>query len=684
MEVMPIIGSVALLLALALAGYNLLVGAIAQRQLSTGNQGRFAPQRLATTARLAGLWCFAAISLAVFALLWSIFANNFSLAYVVHESNRALPAPYKLAALWSGQEGSLLLWAWILSGFSFILRFRHKADTRLIALASTILAGVEVFFLLLLNLVALPFAGVTGPVPADGYGMNPLLQNPEMIIHPPLLYLGYVGFSIPFALVLAALILRAPKDLWIGLTRRWSMIVWLFLTCGIVLGMHWAYAVLGWGGYWGWDPVENASLMPWITGTAFLHSIAMQERRGMMKKWNVWLIFSTFLLSIVGTTLTRSGVVESVHAFGKSSLGVWFLGFLIIALLVCVVTYVKRREDLTTEHQVQGLISRESSFLFLNLILTAACLTIFAGTLLPVFSELMGGNKTTVGPVFYDHAVVPIALFLLLLISTGPLLNGRSASLKQTLKPFTIPLIAGILTLAALIPAGIHPWASQGAFYAWLCIAIAILVITAIFTAFAREILFIRKNTGQSLFPSMLMILRNNARRYGAYTVHLGIALMFIGFAGSAFNHSVERELGRGQQMTAGPYHLTLRSLSETSSADYVGERALIQVSRAGQKPFSLAPEVRFYQASQSRDTSVADHSTPLGDLYVVYEGNNPQTNMAVIDAILNPLVVWIWIGGIVVVLGSIMIIFDSRYKRRQLAAAQTRPQNPSGPARRP
>ncbi len=666
---MAILGSLALLLALALAAFNLLVGTIAQRQLFTGTRGRFAPQQLAKAARLAGLWCFAAVSLAVFALLWAIFANNFSLAYVVRESSRSLPAPYKLAALWSGQSGSLLLWAWILTGFSFLVRFRPRTDARLTSLASTILAAVEVFFLLLLNLVALPFAGVVGPVPADGFGMNPLLQNPEMIIHPPLLYLGYVGFSIPFAFVLAALMLRAPGDRWIAVTRRWSMVVWLFLTLGIVLGMHWAYAVLGWGGYWGWDPVENASLMPWLTGTAFLHSMIMQDRRGMLKKWNVWLIFSTFLLCIVGTTLTRSGVVNSVHAFGKSSLGTWFLGFLLFALLVCVVTYASRRGYLATEHKVGGLLSRESSFLFINLILATACIIVFAGTLLPVFSDLLGGNKTTVGPAFYNQAVVPIALLLLLLISTGPLLAARSSSLKNTLKPFMMPVFVGAAILVALVAGGLHPWASRGAFYAWLCFSIAALVITAIFTAFVRGVLATRENTGQALFPSMLLLVRSNARRYGAYTVHLGIALMFIGFAGTAFNHNVERELGPGQQMQAGPYHLSLRSLKETSGADYVAERARINVSRVGRKPFQMAPEVRLYGASQSRDTTVANHSTPLWDLYVVYEGNDPGNNLAVIDAILNPLVIWVWIGAIVVVLGSIVIILDPFFKRRKLAA---------------
>lgn len=662
---MSILGSLALLLALALAAFNLLVGSIAQRQLFTNSRGRFAPQRLARAGRLAGIWGFPVLSLAVLAILWAIFSNNFSLAYVVQESNRALPAPYKLAALWSGQEGSLLLWAWILSGFSFLIRFRPKTDTRLTDLASTILAAVEVFFLLLLNLVALPFAGVVGPVPPDGFGMNPLLQNPEMIIHPPMLYLGYVGFSVPFAFLLAALLLRAPANRWIAVTRRWSVVVWLFLTCGIILGMHWAYAVLGWGGYWGWDPVENASLMPWLTGTAFLHSIILQERRGMMKKWNVWLIFSTFLLCIVGTTLTRSGVVSSVHAFGKSSLGTWFLGFLLITLAVCAIAYLTRRDYLAPEHPIEGVLTRESSFLFLNLILSAICLVVFSATLLPVFSELFSSDKLTVGPPFYNQVVAPMALFLLLLIIAGPLLAKRTTSLRATLTPFLFPFIAGAIAMTGLILGGIHPWASRAALYSSLALTIAAIVITAIATGFLRDLRSTRDNTGLSLTSATLLLLRANTRRYGAYTVHIGMAVMFIGFAGTAFNHTVEMELNPGQHMDIGPYRLTLQGLTEITNANYDAERAIIQVSRPGAASFQLTPDVRFYSASQSRDTTVADHTTPLWDLYLVYQGNDQTSNMAVIQAILNPLVVWVWIGALIMLFGSLIVIADFTFRRQ-------------------
>src|ERR1700749_1343062 len=386
-SIMPAFGSFALLLALALSGYNLFAGAIALRQLATGARGRVSPERLAETARRAGIASFFAVTCAAFALVWAAFTNDFSVSYILHHSNRALPGPYKFAALWSGQEGSLLLWAWLLAAYWFVLRVRHKVDVKLSAYASTILAGIQVFFLLLLNFAATPFSLVGGTVPADGFGLNPLLQYPEMVIHPPMLYLGYVGFAVPFAFALGALMMRYPGEKWIHITRRWTMVTWLFLTCGIFLGAHWAYSVLGWGGYWGWDPVENASLMPWLTGTAFLHSVMMQEKRGMMKNWNVWLIFSTFMLCILGTFLTRSGIISSVHAFAQSSIGDWFAWFLAITLVVFLFFFIKNKSHLRSEHKLESLVSRESSFLFNNLLFVLLTFTVLWGTLFPVISE---------------------------------------------------------------------------------------------------------------------------------------------------------------------------------------------------------------------------------------------------------------------------------------------------------
>src|SRR6184192_3386218 len=371
------IGSFALLLALALSAYSFLAGLLALLRPGAGSE------RLGETARRAGIAAFAVVLLAAVVLVIAAFQDDFSIAYIFHHSNRDLPAPYKFATLWSGQEGSLLFWSLLLSAYGLVLRLRHKTDSRLFAHASVIIAAVQVFFLLLLNFAAHPFAIMQGSRPADGSGLNPLLQYPEMVIHPPMLYLGYVGFSVPFAFALGALMMRYPGEKWIHITRRWTMVTWAFLTAGIFLGAHWAYAVLGWGGYWGWDPVENASLMPWLTGTAFLHSVMMQEKRGMLKTWNMWLIFATFLLSIFGTFLTRSGVISSVHAFAQSPIGPWFVAFMGITLAVCLGAYLKNRDYLASENQLDSVISRESSFLFNNLLFLVACVAVLSGTLFP-------------------------------------------------------------------------------------------------------------------------------------------------------------------------------------------------------------------------------------------------------------------------------------------------------------
>jgi cytochrome c-type biogenesis protein CcmF len=675
---MPTLGSFALLLALALSGYNLVAGAIALRQLATGARGRVSPERLAETARRAGIGSFIAVTAAAFALVWAAFTNDFSVAYILHHSNRALPTSYKFAALWSGQEGSLLLWAWLLTGYGFLLRLRHKVDVKLTAYASTILAGIQVFFLLLLNFAAPPFSLVSGTIPQDGFGLNPLLQYPEMVIHPPMLYLGYVGFSVPFAFALGALMMRYPGEKWIHITRRWTMVTWLFLTCGIFLGAHWAYSVLGWGGYWGWDPVENASLMPWLTGTAFLHSVMMQEKRGMMKHWNVWLIFSTFALSILGTLLTRSGLVSSVHAFAQSSIGSWFWAFLVIVLAVCLFTYVLQRDHLKSEHKLESLVSRESSFLFNNLVLLAACFTILWGTLFPVISEYVQGNKVTVGPPFYNRVAVPIGLFLLFLTGIGPLLAWRSSSFKSIRKNFILPVVAAFVTAIVLIATGMRPWQDSGAFYSLVAWSLAAMVTVAVGSEFLRGARVIQRHTGQNLFASTIQLTRRNTRRYGGYIVHFGVVVIFIGLAGSAFNQSKEQELNYKQSMTMGPYRIECLDYSQDSNPNYDTEYALLDVYRSGKKITQLAPEKRFYQASQTTSTIVANHSTLAWDLYVIYAGKDPDNGQPIIKVFLNPLVAWIWIGVIIVVLGTFVALIPNM--SAALAASRSRVQVAEAP----
>ncbi len=658
---MPALGSFALLLALVLSAYTLLAGTVALRQIAVASGRRthhtVTPERLAETARRAGIGSFIAVTCAALALVYCSFTNDFSVSYILHHSNRALPGAYKFSALWSGQEGSLLLWAWLLTGYGFVLRLRHKVDVRLTAYASTILAGIQIFFLLLLNFAAPPFALTAGQVPQDGFGLNPLLQYPEMAIHPPMLYLGYVGFSVPFAFALGALMMRYPGEKWLDITRRWTMVTWLFLTCGIFLGAHWAYSVLGWGGYWGWDPVENASLMPWLTGTAFLHSVMMQEKRGMMKSWNVWLIFSTFMLTILGTLLTRSGLVSSVHAFAESSIGSWFWGFLIIVMSVCLFTYFRNRDHLKSEHKLESLVSRESSFLFNNLLLLAACFTILWGTLFPVISEYVQGNKVTVGAPFYNRVALPIGLGLLLLTGVGPLLAWRSSSLKSIRRNFILPGIATLVAAAILMITGLKPWQDVAYLYSLVAFSLGAGVTVAILSEFLRGAHVIQVQTGKNLFASIFQLTRRNTRRYGGYLVHFGIVVIFIGLAGSAFNQSHEQEMNFNDQLKIGPYTLICKDYTQDSNLNFDSEFAVLDVYRNGKRVTQMTPEKRFFPASQQTSTMVANHSTLAWDLYVVYAGKNPDTNRPIIKVFLNPLVAWIWIGVLIVAWGTLVAL---------------------------
>ncbi len=657
----PAFGSYALLLALALSAYTLLAGTVALRQIAVGRTGRVAPERLAETARRSGIASFFAVTAAAAALLCAAFGNDFSVAYILHHSNRDLPGPYKFAALWSGQEGSLLLWAWLLAIYGFVLRLRHRTDVKLFAYASTILAGVQLFFLILLNFVAPPFALIGGTIPADGFGLNPLLQYPEMVIHPPMLYLGYVGFAVPFAFALGALMMRYPGEKWIQITRRWTMVTWGFLTAGIFLGAHWAYSVLGWGGYWGWDPVENASLLPWLTGTAFLHSVMMQEKRGMMKKWNVWLIFGTFLLTLLGTDLTRSGLVSSVHAFAESSIGLWFHSFMFLVLLVCVGTFARQRGHLAPENHVQSLLSRESSFLFNNIILLAACFAVLWGTLFPVISQSLTGSQVTVDAPFYNRVMVPIGIFLMLLTGIGPLLAWRTGSLRSVRKNIVGPLAAAAVVAVGLIVTGERPWLSLPSLYAFMVWTLAAFVIVAVASEFARGARVLQQQTGSGLLRSCLLVTQRNTRRYGGYIIHFGVAIIFIGFAGSAFNQTQERELRFGDRMQVGPYTLVAESFSQDSNPNYDAEYALLDVYERGHKITTLTPSKRFYPASQTTQTMVANRSTLLSDLYTVYGGRNPDTGQPVIKVFLNPLVAWIWIGIVLVVAGTGVALAPNR-----------------------
>ncbi|MGA7687040.1 MAG: heme lyase CcmF/NrfE family subunit [Terriglobales bacterium] len=654
---MATIGSFALYLALALSVYSFGAGLLSLF-------GRDAASaRLGETARRAGIAAFIAVLLAAFILVSCAFNDDFSNAYIYHHSNRDLPAAYKFAVLWSGQEGSLLFWSLLLAGYGFVLRLRYKTDQRLFAYASVIIAAVQVFFLLILTFAAHPFAIEQGGIPPDGAGLNPLLQYPEMVIHPPMLYLGYVGFTIPFAFALGALIMKYPGEKWIHITRRWTMVTWCFLTVGVFLGAHWAYAVLGWGGYWGWDPVENASLMPWLTGTAFLHSVMMQEKRGMLKVWNMALVFATFLLSMLGTFLTRSGVISSVHAFAQSSIGTWFIVFIGITAAVCIYFLIVNLPHLKSEHKLESLVSRESSFLFNNLLLLVVCFTILWGTFFPIISEWVQGHKVTVGPPFFNRVAVPVALLLMLLTAVGPLLAWRKTSIESLKRNFLFPAIGAVAVGLMMILFGVKPWEDPSYFYATMAAILSALVIFTVISEFVRGGRVIAGKSHQNIFAAMLQLSRRNTRRYGGYIVHFGVALVVIGILGTPFNKEVEKEMAFGDKINIGPYTLVCQSYTQDDNPNYANEWAIINVYRGGKLITTMYPERRFYKASNQPQTlpriypSFRQDLFLVNDVYLVYEGKNDTTGRPIIKAHLNPLVPWIWIGLIIMVFGTVVAL---------------------------
>jgi cytochrome c-type biogenesis protein CcmF len=668
-----VFGSFALLLAFLCAVYAFFGGIAAIRTRHP---------LLVKSARQAGIATCGLIFVATFSLVYLFFSDSYWVAYVVAHSNRDLSTFYKIAALWSGQEGSLLFWSFLLAIYviSVLLVYRNK-NGELMPYVGVVLAGVQIFFLTLNNFVASPFKVLGSPgangvmsifTRADGNGLNPLLQYPEMVIHPPNLYSGYTGFTIPFAFALGALLAKYPGEKWIHLTRKWTMIAWCFQTMGILLGAHWAYAVLGWGGYWGWDPVENASLLPWLTGTAFLHSVMMQEKRGMMKVWNVWLVFTTFMLCILGTLLTRSGVVSSVHAFAQSSIGSWFVGFLALIFLVCLTAYIRNRDYLKSENQLDSMISRESSFLFNNLILLVSCVAVLSGTLFPVFSEWFSKSRISVGAPFFNKVNIPIGLLLLFLTGVGPLLAWRKTSVESLKRNFAGPLIGGLVAGGAALAFGLRE------FYAVVCLILCTFVTSTIGLEFFRGARVIRARSGASFFASAVDLTMRNTRRYGGYIVHMGMVLIFVGLAGAAFNKDAQKEMDRGSTLKIGRYDLLLQGFDTKHEKNYDSERMIVEVLRDNKPLMMLYPERRFFPSNEQSGTMVAIYSTLREDLYVVYAGQSPDTQMPVIHAYLNPLVKWIWLGGLVVVLGTVVTLLPNR--RAVLAFAAVPQRVPSSP----
>ena len=663
---MDVFGSFALVLAFVCAAYAFgggIAAIITRHPL------------LIKSARQAGMAACCLIFLATFSLEYLFFSDNFSIAYVVSHSNRDLSTFYKIAALWSGQEGSLLFWSFLLAiyVFSVLIAYRNK-NGELMPYVGVVMAGVQIFFLTLNNFVESPFKALAAPgadgvmtyvARSDGNGLNPLLQYPEMVIHPPNLYSGYTGFTIPFAFALGALLARYPGEKWIHLTRKWTMIAWMFQSMGILLGAHWAYAVLGWGGYWGWDPVENASLLPWLTGTAFLHSVMMQEKRGMMKVWNVWLVFCTFLLCILGTFLTRSGVVSSVHAFANSRIGSWFVGFMTLVIAVCFGAYLKNRDYLKSENQLDSIVSRESSFLFNNLILLVSCVAVLSGTLFPVFSEWFTGNRISVGAPFFNKVNIPTGLLLLFLTGVGPLLAWRKTSTESLKRNFGWPLGIGVAAGMIAFALGFRE------FFSLVCLVLCVFVASTVSMEFYRGARVIRARSGASFMASAVDLTMRNTRRYGGYIVHVGMVFVFIGLAGAAFNRDIQKDMRQGDTMQIGPYALVLQGFETKPEKNYTAQRMLVEVLRDKKPMMMLYPEKRRFATTEENGTMVAIYSTLKEDLYVVYAGNNPDTQLPVLHAYLNALVKWIWFGGVVVVFGTLVALLPNRRAVLVLSAAR-------------
>jgi cytochrome c-type biogenesis protein CcmF len=653
------VGAVGLIAALVFAIYGMVSGAIA---------GKLRSPRMLKSAQRAVLGFFAMTTLAVVALEYLVLTNDFHNSYVASHSSIALPMLYKIPVLWAGQEGSLLFWTWLLSIYvAFAVLLNRRKNRQLMPYIIAISMGVGTFFSLLTFWVANPFnqlslATTTGAIPyapPDGNGMSPSLQYHSMVAHPPLLYLGYVGMAIPFAFAMSALMTRQLGDNWIRVTRRWTMVPWMFLGTGIVLGGQWAYHVLGWGGYWAWDPVENASLLPWLAGTAFLHSVMIQEKRGMLKVWNMVLIILTFFLSIFGTFLTRSGIISSVHAFAKSDIGPWFSVFLAIIAAFSLTVLFVRLDFLKTENRLDSIASRESGFLFNNWILLAAVLAVLWGTIFPVVSKAIQDVTVTVGPPYFNKVMIPIGLLLLFLTGAGPLLAWRKTSFQSIKRNFTLPLIFAAVVGGVLFFAGVHQ------LYTWMSLFLCAFVAASIVAEFVKGAWTRMKTSKENFFAALYNLTMRNTRRYGGYIVHFGIVLIFVGFAGQAFRFETQGLMSPGDLLRAKDYMFRCESIDTGQKANYEFETVALSVTKDGHALTVMHPQRRFYIAEQQPLSHVALHSTLAQDLYVVMEGQDPGTGKAIIHVIINPLVQWVWIGGMIVLLGTLLALVPSSIERQ-------------------
>jgi cytochrome c-type biogenesis protein CcmF len=599
-------------------------------------------------ARMALNAVAALASVALLVLAYAFAVGDFSLTYVYRYSELSMPMFYRLTSVWGGQEGSLLFWLWLLTVVSaWAVQINHQTLKELLPYLLIVLVVVIDFFCLLLLLSSNPFETFLIETPLAGRGLNPLLQNPYMVTHPPALYIGYVGMVIPFALAVASLLAGQSNDLWIRAARPWAMGSWYFLSLGLVLGMLWAYEELGWGGYWAWDPVENAGLIPWFTSTAFLHSTMVQERRGMLKIWNLLLAVMTFELTLFGTFITRSGLIESVHAFSRSPVGWYLLGFIALVAAGVAALMIWRRDLLRGSRPLESTLSREFSFTFNNWMLLGAAFLVFTLTLLPSISNVIG-EKITINASAFNRWMTPLGLLLLLLKGIGPMLAWRGSSPKMLRRQFTVPALLAVATGLTLGGFGLtHRWAL-------ITFCLSAFVVGTVFQETLRGIFFRRRNHGHHLLSAFIQLLRHNPRRYGGYLIHLGVVSMFIGFAGEAYKEEADVVLRKGQRIRVGPYELRYDGLQMEQDEQKQTITATLSVARHGLRLGPIQPARCVYFKNQDQPTTEVDIlRSAKEDLFVVLGNFDAQNHTASFHVRINPLVNWIWIGFLLLTLGA-------------------------------
>ncbi|HOG78678.1 MAG TPA: cytochrome c-type biogenesis CcmF C-terminal domain-containing protein [Anaerolineaceae bacterium] len=631
----------------------------------------------AESARAAAVLTFPLLSLSMLALAGLIVAGDYQVQYVYNVASNSMPFYLKLTAIWGGQSGSLLFWCWLLGLSAFLVALRSwHSDQDLLPWIILVIAITLIFFLSLVIFVENPFvrfwrtaggsemvalfqpAGALPLIPLDGRGMNPLLRHPGMVFHPPALYLGFVGFIIPYAYAIAALITNRSDDQWIRATRRWSLVAWLFLSLGLLLGSRWAYDVLGWGGYWGWDPVEVAALLPWISGTAFLHSIMMQEKRGLSKRWNMILMILTYSLVIFGTFLTRSGVFSSVHAFSQSAIGPLFFGFIALTLLISLVLLALRWRNLGADTQLQSPFSREGLFLMNNLVMMGLLIACLWGVIYPLISEIFTGQQVTMGPGYYESVAGPLFALLLLLKGIAPLTTWGAGSSRSLGKRLLWPALGSVVVVIVLMLFGVRQVA------ALVGLGFAALVIIATVLEYSRAVRGRSLRLKEALPHAFWRLTNLNRRRYGGFIIHLGVALMAVGIIGiELYQTQTQATLQNGQSVSLAGYTVTLQSISSWDSND--GRNVIaanLTVNRGARFIKQSTPRSDYFYDAQQTMTVPGVYSTLAGDLYIILADWNPiYTNQATFKIYYNPLINWLWIGGLIFMLGTLVAAWPPR-----------------------